>query len=650
MKESEASIESAEPTSGDPELPSSDRDRAGVRTSRLWLIGGAVLVAAAVLVYLPAMNYDFVGWDDDINILGNEAVSSPDGLSVIWSDLARKKGMPNYPMFYTSLWLDYRLWGAEPGGYHATNVVLHAINCLLVMLLLHALGLSRAVSWIVALFFALHPAQVESVAWITERKNVLSATFYLTAFLLYVRYLKAGRKTFYGLAFLAYVLALLGKTSSITLVASLFLADILLLAARERRTRSALLLAAARQVPFIGAGIAASVWLISAEGSPMLEVAFLDRILISCAAVWFYIMKLVVPIDLIPVYPRWSVDTSDILWWLPLIGLGLTALAVLRWWAKIDRRVLWCLGHFAVTLLPMLGLVEFGYNDYSFVADRYVYLACIGLFAIAVLGAERGFGSAPVLRRKGAGLTAAGLACAVVLATLTAHQIRIWRNSDELWTYTAGKNPSSWTAQHNYGNVLYMKGRRREALSHWWECVRLQTLFPTAQMKIALTLRDEGDLVAAEEFLRSVIRQFPKNQMIPMYHALLGDVLALRGKVSEAVLVLQQTLNAAPGTIMARDRLAWIHATCMLPEYRNGELAVQLAEQAVKMTGGRQAETLDCAAAAHAECGRFDVAVQFAELAVEAARKAGNSVLAGKIEKRLAGYRNGIPFRQPVKR
>ncbi len=642
--------ESSGPPYHDPGIPGCSSPHTGTRHTRGWFIAGIVVAAATLLVYWPTLSFGFVGWDDNINLMEFQAVASPDGLTTIWSSLAVRRGIPNYPMFYTSLWLDFRIWGGDPGGYHATNVILHIINALLVMFLLRSLGASRAVAWVGALLFSLHPMQIESVAWITERKNVLSGVFFLVAFLLYLRFLRSRKWAIYLLSFLAFAAALMSKTSSVTLVASLFLADYFVLNERGRKTARSVSRGAVRLLPFAVAGIVATILLINAEGRPIIEVSMIDRVLTACAAVWFYIAKLLFPVDLIPIYPRWSVDAAALVWWLPLIGAVLAALALRQWRAAAGGVVLWGVMHFVAALLPMLGLLAFGYNDYSFVADRYVYLSCFGLFLALLAGIERGLTALRRGRGVKYGIPLAGIAIAALLGALTWHQIPVWKNSFNLWSYTVEKNPSSWTAQNNYGTALHMKGEYEEALSHWREAVRIQPHFPTSQMRIATELNTIGDLDGAEECLLQVIRDFPKNPMVPMHRALLADVLAAKGRFPQAVRMLQETLQAAPSCVLAVDRLAWIYATSPKPGWRNGSLALRLAKQAVMMTGGMQAETLDTLAAAHAELGRFDLAVELARKAIEQAERAGNVRLVDVIQERLALYINRTPYRRPVNR
>jgi protein O-mannosyl-transferase len=286
-------------TSGETDPRSPRAARAG-----LYLAAGAIsLIVLAFAVYWPTLRYGFVGWDDDRNVIMNPMVVEPRGLCAIWTQVRGPAGLPNYPLFYTSFWLEYRLWAGNPTGYHATNIGLHALNAVLVLLLLRRLGLGPVAAWVCALLFTLHPMQVESVAWITERKNVLSGAFYLLAFLLYIRYRQTDRQAAYMLALLAYVAALLSKTASITLVLSLFLADCFVLTRGTRVTLDTVHAILRRLAPFISIGIVASLLLVAVEDRPTTTLSPVDRVLVAARAVWFYLGKLLWPSDLIPIYP-----------------------------------------------------------------------------------------------------------------------------------------------------------------------------------------------------------------------------------------------------------------------------------------------------------------------------------------------------------
>lgn len=618
------------------------------RPLALW-VGGGVLVLAAAAVYWPALSYGFVGWDDDRNVTMNPMVALPAGLVPIWTNLRGPAGLPNYPLFYTSFWLEYRLWGPNPAGYHATNLVLHALNGVLLLALLRRLGMSRTAAWVVALLFAVHPMQVESVAWITERKNVLSGAFYLLAFLFYARHRQRGDRRAYGLALAAIVLALLSKTASVTLVGSLFLADCFLLRPGGLPKPAAIVpgprilgRAAKRLLPFAIVGAAASLLLVAVEDRPATTLSAGARPLVVGQVMWFYVSKLLWPAHLTPIYPRWAVAPSSPSAWLPLAGLVLAVGLVWHWRRAFGPHRLWGLGHFLVTLAPVSGLLTFGYHSHSWVADRFVYVACVGVFVVIAVTAERLLHRLATPRAAGVALATAGIAAAIGLAVVSRRQLPTWLDSEHLWARTIADNPASWVAQGNYGSVLCMQGRHEEALTHWRRSLELEPLSLPIHIRIAVALRalGRGDEAVAE--LRAAAAAHPE---YPDLQAALADALAAQGNVREAISMLKSTAWAHRTCFMAYDRLAWIYATSPHGQYRNAAEAVRLAESAVNLTRGQQTQPLDTLAAAYAEAGQFDRAGQVAEQAIRFAERDGDGRLAEQIRARRALYEAGRAYR-----
>jgi hypothetical protein len=280
--------------------------------ARSWSRGGALaLLVLVLLAYTPALDAGFV-WDDDDYVTANVTLRSVTGLARIWVEPG---AVPQYyPMAFTSLWLDYRLWGMRPFGYHLVNVLLHGLNAVLLWRLLVMLAVPGA--WLAAAVFAVHPVHVESVAWVTERKNVLSGAFYLGAFLAYLRFAPPGGRgagpvawRAYAAALALFVLAMLSKTVTCTLPAAL------LIVLWWKRPRLA-----ARDVlpllPFFALGLGLSlvtIWMekhhVGAQGADW-ALSAVDRCLIAARALWFYLGKLVWPAPLVFNYPRWRSSSS----------------------------------------------------------------------------------------------------------------------------------------------------------------------------------------------------------------------------------------------------------------------------------------------------------------------------------------------------
>lgn len=635
-----------------PLAPTNKTERAGCGTrGRLvgvWL-GAVVVVASVAALYWPALRYGFVGWDDDRNVTMNALVTRTDGLLPIWTSVHGPAGLPNYPLFYTSLWLEYRLWGANPAGYHATNVVLHALNAVLAGLVLRRLGAREGVAWGAALLLAVHPMQVESVAWITERKNVLSTAFVLAAFLLYLHHRHTGRAAYYVLALAAFAAALLSKTASVTLVGALLLADLLVVRDGAESTppsttpREHVWAALQRLVPFAAIGALASLVLVAVEDRPADTLAPGLRPLLAARVVWFYVAQLLWPGGLTPIYPRWEIAPEDLWAWVPLVGLVVAAGAA--WWGR--RRLgalrLWGLGHFLVTLLPVVGLLPFGYHSHSYVADRFVYLACLGVFLFVLQTLDEALRRWSTVRLAQVGTVVAAVVVAVPLAVCTRQYLPVWQDSAHLWARVVRDNPESWVGRGNYGSVLLMRGRAEEALTHWQRSLELEPSALPTHIRVAQALRELGRGAEAVTYLRRAAEQ---HREFPDLQAALAEALAAQGQVREAIEMLRQVAWANQKCWLAYDRLAWIYATAPQAQDRQGSEAVRLAESAYNLTGGQQTQVLDTLAAAYAEARQFPRAVATAQRAIAAAQRDGDVRLVARIRARLALYEAGRAYRE----
>ena len=517
-----------------PELPG--RSRRGpatpvpaslrTQTARLTL----ALAVLAVVVYLPALRDGFVSWDDYKFVVGNDALTSLPGLRRIWSSIELPASFPNYPLLFTIYWLEHHLWGLNPVGYHATNIVLHAVNTVLVFVLMRALGTTAWVGGLTAALFAVHPMQVESVVWVTERKNVLSGVFYLLAFLFYVRHRRSGRWHWYGLCLAAFVMALLSKTATMVLPASLLVFELV----QERRTIVAVLVRVAPMVALGGAAALVTSIVESRGATPSLSL--LTRLLLAPAALWFYVGKFIVPFPLLPIYPQWQVSAAAPSWWLPLLGTVGVAVVLWRW--SPPALVRWGMGHFTCTLLPVHGLVSFGYMQFSFVGDRFVYVACIGLavgLAVGLAHARRGRAARFVTVFVGAWV--------LVLAGLTWRQQAYWKDSETLWTYVVRGNPGSWAAHNNLAMTLMDDDRLDAAQEHLRAALRERPDYATGQVNMAMLLYRRGDFVGSEEYSRRALALVPK---LADAHSNLGLALQAQGKVEDAEVEYREALRLFP--------------------------------------------------------------------------------------------------------
>src|SRR2546425_1366709 len=415
------------------------------------LVGLAAIVLITAVAYLPILRGGFI-WDDETWVTENRLLRPLAGLHAIWLEPSRSPQY--YPLTQTTLWLEYHLWGLRPLGYHLVNVMLHALNAGLVWLVLDRLAVPGA--WMAAAVFALHPVHVESVAWATELKNVQAGVFSLLALLLYFRFALGRRSAvLYLLAFVTFVLAVLSKTVACTVPAA---ALVCVWWKRGPLGRGDVV----PLVPFFLVGLAGGLgtamvekYQVGAQGADW-TLSTADRCVLAGGALCFYAAKLVAPIRLSFIYPRWEVDAGA--WWqwlFPLAAVGVVA-ALWRLRDRIGRGPLAAVLYFAITLAPALGFVDVYPFRYSFVADHFQYLASLGPITLLVA-----LGTAGV-RKVAARGAAARLACAGLLLALgaaTSSRVHVFADLETLWRDTVSKNPAEWSAYNNLASLLLERGR-----------------------------------------------------------------------------------------------------------------------------------------------------------------------------------------------
>src|ERR1043166_4603878 len=404
----------------------------------------AIVIAAVLIAYIPAMRGGYI-WDDDRYVTKNATLRDNAGLRRIWFDVGATPQY--YPLVFTSFWIERRICDAHPAGYHLTNLLLHAANAVLLLVALRRLKIPGA--WIAAMLFAVHPVHVESVAWITERKNVLSGMFYLGALLAYLRFSGIekpddhgpDRWRFYILSLILFTAALLSKTVTCTLPAVIAL--ILWWKHQPFRWRKIVPL-----IPMVLVALPAAMLTavferkeVGAHG-PDWDFSIIERTLIAGRAVWFYLCSILAPVNLIFIYPRWRIDAGQ--WWQYLFPAAVFIVIGFLW---IGRRR-WGKGplvaglFFVGTLTPALGFVNVYPMLFSFVADHFQYLASIGPLALIAAAATRTWAQWwPDWVR------VASLATAIVgLMTLTSRQERMYKDNQSLWNETVRRNPKAWIA------------------------------------------------------------------------------------------------------------------------------------------------------------------------------------------------------------
>ena len=494
------------------------------------------LVALVVASYLPALSAGFV-WDDRV-FTEEPVIRDPSGLWRIWFSPRDVENEGHYwPIVYTSFWLEHRLWGLAPAGYHAVNVLLHAVNVLLVWRLLLCVAAPGA--GVVAAVFAVHPLHVESVAWVIERKDLLSALFYLAAALVWIRFARAPAWGLYALALALFTAGLLSKSIVVTLPAALLVWHWW---TQGRVKRIDLL----RVAPFFLVALcitAADLSFYAAREPLALGYSLAERTLIAARALWFYAGKLLWPADLAVIYPLWDIRTADPLAW--AYAIAAAGLAAVLWVGRSrwGRGPLAGALFFAVTLSPVLGFVDYGYMQFSFVGDRFQYLAGIGLLAVIVGPAVRAASRLPDGRLK---LGAGALLVVVLagLATMTWRQAGIYRDEVAFFGHIVSHNPAARGANHNLGNALLEENRAEQAVAALRLAVEQRPDATGERSDLGRALLRQEHFDEAEEHLRRVLELEPGHR-----NALqnLAETLRRQQRFEEAVEYYHAALDAEPG-------------------------------------------------------------------------------------------------------
>ncbi len=455
-----------------------------------WWLAALLVAAAAVVVYLPTVDNDFITWDDPDYLTKNDYVAESGGLSRIWDP--SEDHQQYYPLVFSSFWLEHKLVlkmrgeeakesvkgispakrGFEPWIFHLTNLILHALNAALLVWVLRLLGVKPWVAWLTAGLFALHPINVASVSWAAERKNVLSGLFFLLALGFYLRDTRRPGWPNYVLCMLLFVCALFSKTATVTFPAAAVLCDRLI------HGRWVIPSRIMRIAPMLVLGLAAAYITSTTErgnaGSTMVVLDAWLRPQVAAGAIWFYIGKVFLPANYPGVYPRWDLMGSQLTFLLTLLGLvALPALGYGAW--KLRRRVsafaLWGAGFYVLSLSPMLGLIPFNYTQFSFVADHFVYLPCIGVFLALATGADWLAARAGAFRSGRLPLTVLGCLVLTTLGYISLRQNKyVWKDAETFWVYTLDRNEACWGGQYNLGNLytrevprLIREGKPEEA-------------------------------------------------------------------------------------------------------------------------------------------------------------------------------------------
>ena len=518
---------------------------------------GVLLFAAVVAVYAGTLAHGFI-WDDDLHVFANPTIIGPLGLKEIWTTAAANY----FPLVLTNFWVQHALWGLAPAGYHAVTIGCHALNALLLWQVLLALRVPGA--WLGAALWALHPVQVESVAWISELKNTQSAVFFLLAIGSYLRWLGVGqvsdlptpaqtdtkggsetrptsdRRRYYVGALLCALLAILSKPSTVMLPIALALC-----AWWQRRRfgwRDLLPL-----VPFFALSAVVAGWTIweqrvhsGARGAEWNQ-NFVERLVIAGCVPWFYLGKLFWPHPLAFIYPRWETAVRP----LALLPFAATivGLATLWWRRESWRPVFFTTGFFVVLLFPVLGFFNVYFFRYSFVGDHFQYLASMG--PLALLGA----GVALLPRRVGFAIAVALL---LGLGGQTCRQAETYRDNVTLWRATVARTPGAVMAWLNLGDSLSVAQRYPESIAAYREALRQRPTDADGHNDLGCVLVLVGDAAAAVRELEQAIALRPD---LAAAHNNLGNALRALGRRADALASYTEAIRLKPGDLSARNNL-----------------------------------------------------------------------------------------------
>ncbi len=521
------------------------------------MFAAAALVVATLAAYAPALDGGFL-WDDDVHVSSNRNLRDAAGLRRIWTDATATPQY--YPLTHTSFWLQYHVSGLDTRPYHVVNVLLHALAAWLLWRVLALLEVPGA--GLAAAILALHPVEVESVAWITERKNVLSAVLVLGSALAYLTWAyrrddrglsRTASLGLPGLAVGLYLAALLAKTVAAVLPAAL---AIVLAWRRRLRGRDALLLG-----PMLLAGAAMGQLTAFLEryqvGARGADWAFtpVERVLIAGRAIVFYAGKLLWPVGLSFQYRRWTIDAASAAQYL----FPLAVVAAVLGLALAARRIGWgpfvAMAYFGVAILPASGLFDVFPMRFSFVADHFQYLASAGPIALGAaivwLGAARAAVRARVDPRR------VRLAVSVLLvgtlSILTWRQAHAYTDLETLWRHTLAENPDAWLAHYNLGKLLADRGETDEAMAQYREALAAKPDLAEANVNLANALADGGDLDGAIGHYEAALSADPDK---PLTHYDLGLALEQTGRVDRAEAQYREAIRLDPGLGGAHNNLA----------------------------------------------------------------------------------------------
>ena len=502
-----------------------------------------VILIAVVVVFWPSFSAGFI-WDDDNMLTANGMIRGP--LRDFWFSA---RALDYFPVTYTSLWLEWRLWGMNPMGYHITNVVLHALGC--VVLWRAFVRLKFPAAWLAALLFAIHPVNVESVTWIAERKNVLAMLFYTITVWGFVRFVQSRERRFYIVSLIAFLLSLLAKPAAapwplVALGIAFWMdrsgAERATGNVRQRWTKYCLWAA-----PFFVATIVLSIVTVASQNGGIVagdqmwfHADLLTRVEKAGLNVWFYLLKAVVPFPLMFVYPKWHLGgpVGALVAGVALIGVVAVFMKYRGTWG---RPGLLALLYFLLLLTPVLGLFNVYFLRYSDVADHWQFFA---LPAVTVLIA--------FYLQKVKLHYWAGVALLLVFACLTFARCRVFHNDESVWQDTLAKNPTCSLALDQLGLISEQAGRPDEASKYFARSLEVEPNDPLTRVNLGCCFAMMGKVDDGMAQLRETIRRVP-NSSYAYYE--MGLMLRQQGKLDEAIQEFREAVQRGSGFLPSYNEL-----------------------------------------------------------------------------------------------
>lgn len=504
----------------------------------------ALIVLLTFVAYIPALRGGFL-WDDHTLITENRLIKAGDGLYRFWFTTEPED---YWPLTSTAWWLEWRLWGATPMGYHIVNVLLHAANAVLVWMILRRLKIAGA--WVAGLVFAIHPVNVATAAWISEQKNTQSMFFFALAILLYLKFDEEGQWRWYGWSLAAFLLALLSKAAVVML--PVVLLGCVWWIRGQVRWKDFL-----RTVPFfvlsLGLGLA-TVWFQHrhriAVGLPPQVVSFASRLATAGSVPWFYLCKAVLPFQLTAIYSNWQIH--DACWTSYLLGAILVGGLAVFWWKRNTwgRPLFFGFGYFVATLFPVLGFFNQSFHRLSAVADHWQYFSIVAPIALLVAAGE--WISCRLGQRGRSWEVILGVTVLAILGVATWTRASVYANAETFWRDNVAKDPDAYVARNGLGIALAQSGRLEEAIEQFRQTLRLKPDFVEAYYNL-------GGALAQLDRTGEAIQQFQQAiRLKPNYaeaHNNLANTLAQADRLGEAIEQYEEALRLRPDSAETRSNL-----------------------------------------------------------------------------------------------